>query len=340
MTNVPHRRYDYTRKMGQRSTDGGSTWADAYTGLPINLIMDPWPEIWSNGDDNDPAHYVSSGTGKAIARETGVTVMGGMCSKLTSAAANATLIQYLLTTTSYDQYFDGKVFPFGAFVWSDDPGTRLWFIDGRTPTYSNLHPGDSDWHWLEGYHTVDDAATYLALGLRVPAGNNIGRMTGLTCLFGEEAPLHYYPSPIVKACARLGIGGDCEVGGLVDFYDFGRPAIIDSVQLGVLAAPTTSALIIDVKKHRGGDLISLFGGTKPQIVATEFAGERAVDSATYESRCFTGGYNNSYTNSRIYQQITQIGSGFPGEGLRVNIRGRQFTPWLEQFREYDAHGLA
>jgi hypothetical protein len=326
--------------MGQRSIDGGSTWEDAYTGLPINLIMDPVPVIWDKGDDDDPAHYVSSGAGAAIAREVGTTKLGGMCSKLTSADAAADLMQYLLTTIGYDQYFDGKVFPFGAWVWSDDAATKLQFKDGTDISYSDLHDGDSAWQWLEGYHAVDNAATYLAAGLFVPTGNNIGCMTGLTVLFGEEAPLKYYPSPIIKTCTRLDIDGECEVGSYRQFFDFGRPAIIDSVRLGVKIPPTTSALIADVGKWNGVAIISLFGGTKPQIAATGFAGERAVDSATYESRCLTGGYDDVIENVRIYSRITQIGAGNPGEELRVLVRGRQFTPWLEQFREYDAHGLA
>ncbi len=324
----PHTRYDATKCIWERSTDGGSIWVPSYTGNYTNLLADSLLEIWAHGDAADPSHYATSGAGRTVGRETTIVKLGTNSCKLTASGANAALSQYILPSTSYDQGLDSETFTYGGWVYAITANkVRLHFVDGVINSYSPYHPGGNVWKWLQSFHTVSSSATYLRYSMDVADGY-IGYLSAPTVLHCKEGPIHWYPSPCIMGTVRLSRAGPAIVGTTYDSYDFGRPAIVRSIKLGVKTPPTTTALVVDVNHWDGSASQPMcVAGSRPAIAATKFAGE-AVPDGSYQARCFTGVFGDNITHGRIDFDIDQIGAGNPGTDLKVNIRALQFCrPW-------------
>ena len=329
----PHTRYDVTKRIWERSTDGGSIWTPAYAGHYVNLLADSLFEIWPWGDAAAPGHWVVSGG--AVARSV-VVKLGLNSFRVAASGGTGTGYQYILSTADYDQGLDGEVFTYGGYVYAATADTvRLQFYDGSGLSYSEYHPGGSIWTWLQSSHTVDSSANQLRYAMTVNDGYT-GRLSASVCLHCKEGPIHWYPSPCMMRDVVFREEGYCAVGTDYDRYDFQRPAIVRSVRLGVMDPPTVSDTIIDVNQWDGSVWRSMFS-TKPRIVATYYAGEAAVDG-TYQYRCFAGVFDNSIGVGRINLDNDAKGAGAPGEDLKVHVRYLQFArPW-ETLLGYDKTG--
>jgi hypothetical protein len=312
--------------------------------LGVNLIADPTMLIWPAGDSAAPAHYTLAGAGATIARcGTGLAdtnrKVGRFCSKvIAGGGAAATFQQAVLTTTSYDDYLDGLPTVLGGWVQCNAGTTaRLAIDDGAgTPSYSSYHTGagggDGAWEWLTVGRTIDAAATKLSLQA-VVATSGTARVSGLTMGLGEAPPAGYQPAPTAYGCLLFPVDGGVAVAVNKARFLFGRPALVKDVQLHVVTAPATQALIVDVNHWDGTTQQTMFS-TRPQIAAAGYAGSAQPDG-TYRYRCFAGGFGTTRTDAELTMDIDQVGTGTTGASLTVMVRCLQFLRPLEAFLGYN-----
>ena len=301
----------------------------------VNLLKDSAFLIWAAGDALAPTHWVMSGAGAAIARETGTIKIGAMCAKLTAGGgATAYLLQQLLTSTTYDgNWLDAKTVSLGAWVWCASASKAALYInDGATTSSSSNHTGASAWEWLTVTHTIDASATLLSGGLSVGT-STAAYISGPTMLLGSTAPLQYQPSPCVYGTIRFTYAGTVATATQWDTWVPARPAIIKQTQLYAKTAPTGASLIVDVNTWDGAAYTTAYT-TKPTIAAAANSGG-AVPDGTYARRCLstyvaTTAYPTS-AGQMMTVDIDQVGSSVAGANLGIHVRVLQFTSPLEQF---------
>jgi hypothetical protein len=303
----------------------------------VNLIADPYPLIWAASTVSAPSHYTLSGGSASIAASTSVQNAGGMSAQVTAAtSAAATLQQSVLTTDSYDDYFDSEVFSFGASVYTGSASAaRIGIYDGADTSYSSYHTGSTTWEWLTGTRTIASSATQVTFRLEVAAATH-ARINGITVMLGQATPKQFVPGPVsygtIKfpwAGAGSTTGGPNSDGTDLDRHIFARPALVKDVQLHLVNAPSTTSFIVDVNQD-GNSMFS----TPPQIANGANAGSAQPDG-TYQYRCFTGRSGSTITNAKLSYDITQVGSSTAGSYLTVHVRCLQFMRPLESLLGYD-----
>ncbi len=300
----------------------------------VNLLADPTPLIWPAGDAADPAHWVTSGAGAAIARETSITKIGAMNAKLTYDSATAYYTQDILPSGDYDDGFDGEFFSAGAWVYSNSSDARIGIQDGATSTYSSAHPGDSDWSWLPMVHQISASATNIDYRLKVNSAG-FAIMSMPTVLYGLVPPQRPIFPAVAVGTLHFPISGTVEATDQA-FFDPRRPLIVDWVQMGIQTAPTGAALVIDLNQWTGS-WTSMYGGTKPQIAISGFFGGRAPDG-TYSNRCFTSMWGTSKTNyAHMQMEVDSVGSSVKGADLNIEVQIRQFQRPGEILLAYNSY---
>ncbi len=295
--------------------------------------------IWPAGDAAAPVGYVQTGAGAAIARcgnglADTTTKVGPFCMKVTRAAADTTVAQNLMNTTSFSAagaYWKGRKFGFGAWVnCAIGSIARLSFYDGVTTTDATnpvtgttYHSGTGLWQWLSGVHTVSGTATQLAIQAKVLNSAGDAYFSGITAMPGTQAPAAWVPCPKVYGAAKLVRAGTLVVATDADEFQPARPLLVKDVQLACLTAPTGQAAIVDVNVWDGAAWQSMCS-TKPQIAATARRGGVAPDG-TYRYRCLTGSRGTTVTNSLLNFDIDQVGSGVAGDTIYVHVRALQYA---------------
>lgn len=312
----------------------------------VNLLADPTFLIWAAGDTAAPTHWALSGAGATIAR-TG-TGLGDTARKFGQFAAKvvagggaaAYLTQSLLTTTSYDDGFDGLVISSGAWVKCSAATTaRVRFDDGVATTASAYHTGDGTWQWLTVSHTIDVAATKIEFELEVATAGT-AYISAPSPVLGEVQPLYFQPPmAALHTYEFTRLAGTLTATTDKDRWLPTRPGIIKDVQLWVKTAPTGADLTIDVNTWDGAAFTSMFS-TRPKVVAGNLRGGAQPDT-TYARRCVTGLFGNpTVPNGGIVSyDIDVIGSGVAGADLTVRLLALEFERPLEMMLEFNGYGV-
>lgn len=311
----------------------------------VNLLADPTFLIWPAGDAAAPAHWALSGAGAAIAR-TGTGLgdtarkHGKFAAKLTAGGgAFGYLTQVLLTTTSYDDGFDGLIISAGAWVKaSAATSVRIRLDDGAAQTNSAYHTGGGAWEWLTVTHTINATATKLEIELEVAAAQ-VGYMSAPAVVLGEVAPL--YPQPPMAAIHTyefVRLAGTLTATADKDRWLPTRPGLILDTQLWVKTAPTGADLTIDVNTWDGAAFTSMYS-TRPKVVAGQLRGGAQPDT-TYARRCVTALFGNpTVPNGGIVSyDIDVIGSGVAGADLTVRLLVLEFERPLEMMLGFSELG--
>jgi len=309
-----------------------------------NLLADPTFLIWAAGDAAAPTHWTTSGAGVGIARAgTGLgdtnRKVGDFCAKLTSPAGNAVqLIQALLPTAAFTKasFLQNQAVSLGAWVkCSSANAARIAIDDGISVTYSSFHTGDGNWQWLTVAKVIGASGSMLAMRLEVALGTLTAYLSGPTFVLGPIPPAYYQSAPMRHGTLFYKIVGNVATGQDKDRHVFQRPAIIKDVQLEILTAPATQALIVNAKTWDGAAMTSMFS-TRPQIAAAANRGGAQPDT-TYARRCVTGYFGSGAipAGGLFAWSVDQVGTGTVGADLWVFIRYLEFARPLEEFLAYN-----
>lgn len=312
----------------------------------VNLLADPTFLIWHAGDAAAPAHWALSGVGAAIARAgTGLGDTSRKHGKYTAkvaagGGAPAYLTQSLLTSTSYDDGFDGLKVSAGAWVRATGASScRIRFDDTVSTTSSSYHTGGGAYEWLTVSHTTSATAAKLEFELEAVSSQTC-YLSAPTVVLGGVPPS--YPQPARTAIGTYEFeriptaGGNLTTGTDKERWLPTRPGLILDVQLWVKTAPTTQAIIVDANTWDGAAFTSMFS-TRPQIAATATRGGAQPDT-TYARRCFTAFFGNAATpavGQVVNVDVDQIGSGTVGADLTVRVLYLYFERPLEGFLGYN-----
>ncbi len=313
-----------------------------------NLLADSTFLVWAAGDSAAPSYWATSGASHAIARAgTGLgdtsRKHGKYTAKLTAGgAAFAYITQSLMTSTSYDDGFDGLKVSAGAWVRATAATScRLRFDDTASTTNSSYHTGGGSYEWLTVTHTVNAAASKLEFELEA--------VTSQTCYLSAPTVVLGGVPPAYPQASRASIGvhqfqnipqagGNLSTGTDKERFHPTRPGLILDVQLAVKTAPTTQAVIVDVNTWDGAAFTSMFS-TRPQIAATALRGGAQPDT-TYARRCFTGYFGSAAPSAGgiVSVDVDQIGSGTVGADLTVRLTFVTFHRPLEGFLGHAEYG--
>jgi hypothetical protein len=303
----------------------------------VNLLADPTFLIWPAGDSTAPAHWSISGAGATIAR-TGTGLgdtnrkHGKFAAKLTAGGgATGYLTQSLLTTTSYDDGFDGLVVSAGAWVRATAASAcRIRMDDGAAQTNSSYNTGASAWEWLPVSHTIAATATKIEFELEA-AVSQVCHISAPTVVLGEVPPGYPQPGKTAIAVHEFDLlAGNMSVSADKDRWMPHRPGLILDVQLSLRTAPTTNPVIVDVNTWDGSAFTSMFS-TRPQVAAGQLRGGAQPDT-TYARRCVTAFFGSSVTAGQLVSyDVDAIGSGTVGADLKVRIMYLTFDRPLEGF---------
>lgn len=298
----------------------------------VNLVADPTFLIWAAGDSAVPSHYSATGSPTISRIGTGLAdtnrKVGKYALKLVAGGTVGTVEQQLLTTSSYDDWFDGWQFALGCWVMaSAGSAGRIGINDGVATTYSSYHSGGGAWEWLTVGRTVDAAATLAKVVMECAASQTV-RYSGPTCVLGDVKPPDYRPAPVSYGALVFPQPGTQIAGTNKARYVFARPALVKATVLQIVTAPTGQALIVDVNHFDGSAQQSMYS-TRPQIAAGANIGAANPDG-TYRYRCFAGA-ETTRSDSEITVDLDQIGSGTAGVDLTVMVRCLQYLRPLETF---------
>ena len=318
-----------------QSADIRSGWEALDEGLhAVNLLADPTYLIWPAGDAADPAHWVSSGAGVTIGREVTIVKAGVTSAQLTYAAATVYLDQDILPAGDYDDYFDGKDFSFGAWIWSDSIDAKIGIDDGSDNSYSDTHAGDSAWEWLTGTHTIDASATEINFRHKLAAAGDL-YSSWPTVIKGSIPPMEPFWPRVIRGSLSTTLAGD-PLGTGTELWagTLGRPFIVQDVQIEAISDNSVDqAMILDVNQWNGSAWVSMFS-TKPEIAANVRSGGEQPDG-TYQMRCFKAGFGTTNAFARIGIDCDQAAvSG--AKNPTVFIRALQFQRPQEILLGFDS----
>lgn len=323
------------------SSEIRDNWTALETALKgVNLLADSTFIIWAAGDSAAPTHYAVAGTGNAIARAgTGLgdtsRKVGKFTAKMTSGSATMTIEQNILTTTSYDDGFDGRAATGCAWIRASNATTaRVYIADGAGTTFSSYHTGGGSYEWLCATRTIDAAATKLTWGSECAATSRVCYVSGATAVLGNVPPDNWIPSATIVNEWVVNVAGTLTTGTNKARFEVWRPGIVLDVHLVVNTQPTGQAIIVDVNTFDGAANTSMFS-TRPQIAASTSRGSAQPDT-TYARRCFSFGSGATFpAGAWLTLDIDQVGSGTAGADLFAFIRYVSFARPLEGFLAYN-----
>lgn len=323
------------------SADIRSNWTAIETAIGgANQIGDPTFLVWAAGDAAAPTMWTLAGAGSSVAR-TGTGLgdtnrkVGAFAAKVTAGGgAVATLLQQLMTTTSYDSGFSSTSVSFGAWVRCTVASSgRLEITDGVSTSFSSFHTGGSAFEWLTiSGHSINAAATKLAAGLEVAISQTC-HVSGPTFVLGQIPPSGFVPAPLTRTEYACHVAGNLSTGTKC-YIPVNRPGIVDDVELAAITQPATQAIIVNVKTHDGAAFTTMYS-TRPQVsAATNLGG--AVPDTTYARRCLSGQFAGAIVAGAIIEvDVDQVGVGTVGADLRVSIRVKQPARPFETFLAYN-----
>lgn len=302
--------------------------------------------IWPFGDTSAPSGYTLVGAGASVAR-TGVglgditTKVGKFSVKLTRAAADCYLRQYLINSTSWANigadYLDGRTLSFGCWVKASVGGVaRLVIDDGATTTASSFHTGSGNWEWLTVSHTIAGASTLLAIRLSNETSSGDAYFSGATAVLADVAPSDFRPCPTVHFTDAIVLPG-AMTAPTTDRVGTRRvhlrPYIIKNVVMTITTAPVGSSLIVDINQSTGSSAFT----TKPSITAGANNSANFQPDGTYQYRCFDGA-GGTFANALRTVDVDQVGSGTAGSDLIVNVHCMAYKPPQEHWLDFADNG--
>lgn len=305
-----------------------------------NLLANPNFIIWPAGDTADPSHWYSSGAGSSIQRcGTGLADTkrkhGIFCARLRYGAATAYLDQNILPAADYDDGFDGSYFSVGVWVWTDSSDAKVGFDDGDTPGYSAAHAGDSAWEWMTFTFQIGGAATQIVFRNKLNAAGDM-YVSWPSVVKGKVPPAEPLFCPVVRSsiCPTLS-GNPLAAGVYVWGQCFGRPFIVEDVQIECISVTTGQKMVLDINQWAGA-WQSMFT-TKPEVALGASRGGEQPDG-TYQYRCFEAGFGTSITNALIGIDVDQAATG-GGKNPTVAIRILGFRRPQEALLGYNSVGV-
>lgn len=320
-----------------KTLSGVASSADVSDSLGVNWCYNEDFLIWAAGDAVAPTGWTlttitcaRAGTGLGDT----TTKIGPFCAKLTRAGTNGTLKHSVMNSTSFSasgQHLKGTEFSFGVWLKASVASmVRCYFDDGVGTTVATdadantYHPGDGNWIWFSGTHTISNSATALTLVISQEASNGDCYVSGATAIPGGVAPTNWRPCPKVYGAIVWKRAGTIGVTTSLDRFRFQRPALVKDIAVDAVTAPTGQALIVDINHHDGSNYQSMCS-TKPQIGAgANFASQ--VPDGTYRYRCFTAQPSSAgITDCLINYDVDQVGSGTAGADLTVTVRAMQYA---------------
>lgn len=301
----------------------------------VNLLQDPLFECWENTDSIVPGTWRLTGAGATIARNTVVAdrAVGKMAAHVTFGAATANLEQFILDSTSYDQYFDGKIVTAGCFVKGSAAGTaRVRISDGPDDSDSPTNVGTGI-EFLAVEHEINAAATEINLQLQTLSGNN--KWSGAVFLFSDIKPDRFIMPNIIRTTIGFPRNGGAFVGTVPPLFVPQRAFIVEHVQLVAITAPTGAALIADLNQWDGAAFTSMFT-TRPQLAIGDLHGG-AVPDGVYNRRCFVPKFGSAaaVAGQQLRAEIDQIGSTITGSDIGIMARIKAWTRPQEAFAAFD-----
>ncbi|HUW58423.1 MAG TPA: hypothetical protein VMZ92_17435, partial [Planctomycetota bacterium] len=271
--------------------------------------------IWAKGDAVAPTSWVLD-TITAARAGTGLgdttTKCGPYCVKLTRAAVDGSLSQFLMNTTSFGvsgACFQGRTFGFGCWIkTSVSTQARLRLYDGVTSSYTDYHVGDGTWKWYSGTHTLSGSATQIKVFADMLNSSGDAYFSGVTVVPGTLPPSDWVPCPMVTGTIKWQKVGSVAVVADIDRFDHWRPLIVRDVRLIAKTAPLTTAIKVDVNVYDGAAWQSMFT-TKPEIAASAYRSVLAKPDGTYAYRCLAPGFGTTFDDTEMNWDIDQIGTG-------------------------------
>lgn len=302
--------------------------------------------IWAGGDAAAPSSWALSGAGATIARTgTGLgdtaTKVGPFSAKVTRAAADAKLSQYLLNATSFADaaILQSKSFTVGAWVKTGTAShARLSVADGVGTTESSYHTGGGGWEFLTLQHTLDASASYLQVRFEVNSSSGDAYVSGFTALPGSIGLDDWIPTQKTYGMLIWKVVGTLTIGDGKDYSILARPGIIKDVALFVGTTPSGASIDVQLARYNGATYDDIFS-TKPSIAAGAYVGAEQPDG-TYEYRCLAGGGDNVIADTLLRFDIDQVGAGAAGADLFAHVRILQYSTPQENLRAFNDIGSA
>ncbi len=280
----------------------------------VSWLQDPLFECWPVNDTTIPGTWNLSGAGALVARDTTPTriAYGTMGPRITFGAAAAIVFQDLVVGADFLQYFDGKVFSFGAFINADTIGIAQIFVDdGVTSTPSgtnpNANPGVPD--YLEVEHVVNAAATRIRVEARIN-GAGAGTWSAASALFADMRPalgrfVHPVTLPISLSGFRSGVNA---VVNLQSVKRIQRPFVAEYATVDVLPGPVGGSDVFNWLKPDGAGGFIVMMAPGPTLLAGELGGVSS-SFANHNARCFVPNLTNFSVipvGSRVQPQISAV----------------------------------
>jgi hypothetical protein len=329
-----------------------------------NVALNDTMQMWSRGDTAAPDFWAFTGTGGAIQRcgvgQADTKVIPNQdhfSARLTYGSDPARLTQYpIISTLSISARSDHPYIPVDSnaspvpgydstdlagwtayaigHVWCDGTNrARVYGSGGLGNSYSEYHPGDSQWHTLI---TPVSFGTQMAFGCSVEsAGAAYFQCVGLVFLPSTMAPM-WMPARVRYGAHVVRVLGN-PASGTLDFWQPPRPVHIVGCQMSCITAPTGSQPTIDLLTPIGGAFASMFV-TLPTIAASKLTGMLQVPNpaaANYRRRTIRGLYSAgdaALQDNSIMKMVYVDDGSSTLQDLIVRVNYVEYNPPLEQFR--------
>ena len=341
-----------------------------------NMLANGEGLMWSRADTAAPDYWALGagaiarcGSGQADTRA--LSNVRGFSMKLTHSGTPAYLYQRFVSNAMADVMGEGlldtQLKPVDAngndIVGYDGGGLVAWAIyhvwsagtnrarlrlaqaSGGTID-SQYHPGDSDWHPLIVGPLGLNTADYTELQLRCETAGDAYFQAGGLWLTRLALPPSYVPAKMVLRAHRFTRIATPAVATDYDAFTPSRPILILGTRATCRTAPTTDAVIYDLKTPISGTYQSLFA-TLPQIAATKLTSTiQACDpaAANYRRRTIRGVYSAGDAtmpdNAEVRLDVTQRDAGATAANVDVTMFYLELDLPFNQFRSMTDVGEA
>ncbi len=193
----------------------------------------------NNGDfliGDPPANFSLQGAGASVARSTAHTKIGSYSAALTRSGTDCNIWQPI---PDYAQYL-GKTVTLGCWVWASVAARGYISLRDSVigATYSDAHPGDSQWHWLTVTVTINAASLYIYGRCNVLTGDTTVWFSGLTMLPGSSALVF---APLSTALKNMNSGSATVLNTTTSIVvAHGLPATPTRIQITPRENPTNA----------------------------------------------------------------------------------------------------
>ena len=306
-----------------------------------NLVANDSFIIWPAGDSAAPAHYVLVGAGASVARDTTNRKVGPFSAQVTSAAATASLEQYLVGSTEWanmDQ-IEGRNMQLGCWVLCSEASVaRVGLNDGVATTYSSFHTGGGAWEFLPGTRQISGSATSMRLILEVATGVKTARFSGPTVHYSNHNTGNYVHRWMPTRCKPFQIvwsfQGIPSIGDHQREFSSRYPYIIKDVQC-ISKTAGSGAFTIDIEAGNGSSWNTIFSGAKDIVTSAKYGSVQP--DGTYRYRTLNNGDNTTVTDALLRLNIDAV-NGIISPVILV--RGVQYRRQFAENVDYNQTGAA